>query len=52
MSLLSIGLDAVERGLVPDVVTRAAIRRLCEQRLRNSNLGSDNADGDLRVHNG
>lgn len=48
MSLLSFGLDAVERGLVPDVVTRAAIRRLCEQRLRDSNRGSDKADGDSR----
>lgn len=26
MNLLSFGLDAVERGLVPDMVTRAAIR--------------------------
>lgn len=34
MTLMSIGIDAVERGLVPDVITRIAIRRLCEQRLQ------------------
>jgi len=48
MSVLSFGLDAVERGLVPDLVTRAAIRRLCRQRLSDSNRGHDNADGDAR----
>jgi len=48
MSLLSVGLDAVERGLIPDVVTRAAIRRLCRQRLRDSHRGNDTADGELR----
>ncbi len=36
MSLLSLGIDAVERGLVPDWMARAVIRRLCGQRLRNS----------------
>lgn len=48
MSLLSFGLDAVERGLVPDVVTRVAIRRLCKQRMRDSNRGNDKADVDSR----
>lgn len=36
MSVLEIGIDAVERGLVPDPLTRLAIRRLCRQRLRES----------------
>ena len=31
---LAFGIDLVERGLVPDVITRAAIRRLCAQRAR------------------
>ncbi|MGD9633158.1 MAG: cyclopropane-fatty-acyl-phospholipid synthase family protein [Pirellulales bacterium] len=34
MSLVSIGIEAIERGLVPDRVTRLAIRRLCRRRLR------------------
>lgn len=33
MSLFSLGIAAVERGLVPDVLTRRAIRRLCVRRL-------------------
>ncbi|RLT03421.1 MAG: SAM-dependent methyltransferase, partial [Planctomycetota bacterium] len=44
MSLLSLSLDAVERGLIPDVLTRAAIRRLCEQRLRDCDRGNDVAN--------
>jgi len=39
MSFLQIGIEAVERGLVPDVVTRRAIRRLCRARLRESRNG-------------
>jgi len=35
MSLLSLGIDAIERGLVPDAIVRAAIRKLCAQRLRD-----------------
>ncbi|MBM3972057.1 MAG: class I SAM-dependent methyltransferase [Planctomycetes bacterium] len=35
MSLLSLGIDAIERGLVPDAIVRAAIRNLCAQRLRD-----------------
>ncbi len=34
MTLLSMGLEAVERGIVPDMFTRIAIRRLCFERLR------------------
>ncbi len=37
--MLQIGIDAVERGLVPDVLTRAAIRRLCRARLLKSDQG-------------
>jgi len=40
MSLVSVGIAAVERGWVPDVVTRAAIRRFCRARL-NEPAGSD-----------
>jgi cyclopropane-fatty-acyl-phospholipid synthase len=46
MSLMSIGIDAVERGLVPDAITRIAIRRLCEQRLRDCD--DDNELASLR----
>ncbi|MBI1349176.1 methyltransferase domain-containing protein [bacterium] len=31
---LQFGIDLVERGLVPDFITRAAIRRLCSERAR------------------
>lgn len=44
MSLLSLSLEAVERGLIPDALTRSAIRRLCEQRLRDSDRGNDIAN--------
>ncbi len=44
MSLLSLSLDAVERGLIPDVLTRTAIRRLCEQRLRDCDRGNEIAN--------
>jgi len=36
MSVLEFGIAAVERGLIPDMVTRMAIRRLCRERLRES----------------
>lgn len=39
MSILQIGIEAVERGLVPDVMTRQAIRRLCCERLNESRNG-------------
>lgn len=41
MSLLSLSLDAVERGLIPDAITRAAIRRLCKERLRDCDRGNE-----------
>ncbi len=44
MSLLSLSLEAVERGLIPDVLTRSAIRGLCEQRLRDCDRGNDIAN--------
>ncbi len=34
MSAFGFGIEAVELGLVPDVITRGAIRRLCVERLR------------------
>lgn len=36
MSILQLGIEAVERGIVPDALTRRAIRRMCDQRLRPS----------------
>jgi cyclopropane-fatty-acyl-phospholipid synthase len=44
MNLLSAGIDAVERGLIPDTITRVAIRRLCAQRLRDCEPGRENAN--------
>ena len=40
MSGLSLALEAVERGWIPDAITRSAIRRLCEQRLRDCDRGN------------
>lgn len=45
MSALELGLKAVERHLVPDAVTRLAIRRLCRERLRQSARVLQPADG-------
>lgn len=36
MNALALGIAAIERGLVPDILTRRAIRRLCWQRLRET----------------
>ena len=36
MTVLEIGIEAIERGLVPDALTRQAIRRLCSERLQAS----------------
>lgn len=45
MNLLPLGINAIERGLVPDWLTRLAIRRLCRSRLNQSstNRSSDRA---------
>lgn len=40
MNLLQLGIEAVERGWVPDAVTRAAVRRLCRRRLRDEILAA------------
>ena len=40
MNVLAVGVEAVERGLVPDAVTRLAIRRLCRGRLQEA-MGGD-----------
>lgn len=34
MTVVALGIAAIERGLVPDMLTRAGIRRLCRTRLR------------------
>ena len=39
MSILQLGIDAVERGIVPDILTRIAIRQLCRARQRESDEG-------------
>lgn len=39
MSVMSLGIEAVEQGFVPDAMTRMAIRRLCRERLRKPNIG-------------
>ena len=44
MSGLSLALEAVERGWIPDAITRAAICRLCEQRLHDCDRGNDIAN--------
>ena len=44
MSLFALGLGAVERGFVPDVLIRSAIQQLCEQRLRQSDRGNEIAN--------
>ena len=45
MNAIGLGIEAVERGLVPDLVTRRAIRRLCKGRLRDiSSAGSEASD--------
>lgn len=36
MNFTQLGIEAIEKGLVPDVLTRMAIRRLCRERLRKS----------------
>lgn len=50
MSILHLGVEAIERGLVPDAVLRWAIRRLCRQRLREENAppAVDNARSAFR----
>jgi cyclopropane-fatty-acyl-phospholipid synthase len=48
MSLVSVGIEAVERGLVPDRVTRVAIRRLCRERLQQSRTANGEAERAFR----
>ena len=42
MSLLRIGINALENGWMPDAITRVAIRRLCRQRLIQSQVAAEN----------
>jgi cyclopropane-fatty-acyl-phospholipid synthase len=41
MTFLQVGIDALERGLVPDALARRAIRALCRQRLSGLNDSGD-----------
>ena len=57
MNLLSIGIAAVEHSIVPDWLTRLAIRRLCRQRLLETEVASsqtsaDRADFLASLHDG
>ncbi len=47
MGLLGSGIELVERGFIPDSITRFAIRRLCRQRLSLAHIhrGSQTAGG-------
>jgi len=40
-------IDLIERGLVPDILTRAGIRRLCAQRLADESLGAADRQREL-----
>lgn len=48
MGMLSLGIEALERGLIPDPVTRSLIRRLCRQRLHHERARAARADPDVR----
>ena len=41
---MSIAIDLMERGLLPDSLVRFGIRRLCRQRLRDEDRGSPEAN--------
>lgn len=41
---LAIGIDAIERGWIPDPLTRIGIRRLCRDRLRQLRQGGCEAE--------
>lgn len=43
MTVLAWGIEAMERGLAPDALTRMAIRRLCRQRLRQVTCVTDHS---------
>ncbi|MFN0052311.1 MAG: SAM-dependent methyltransferase [Planctomycetales bacterium] len=47
MTFLELGIEAVERGIVPDVMARAAIRGLCRVRLRESRLDGVAREGSV-----
>lgn len=43
-SVLQIGYNLIDKGLIPDFILRPVIRALCRQRLREINLGSFEAN--------
>ncbi|HEV7280295.1 MAG TPA: cyclopropane-fatty-acyl-phospholipid synthase family protein [Pirellulaceae bacterium] len=50
MGLLAWGTEAVERGMVPDAVTRSAIRQLCSKRAEwNARRTVDEREADVRA---
>jgi cyclopropane-fatty-acyl-phospholipid synthase len=49
MNPLALVIDLAERGLVPDALIRAGIRRLCERRLRDVDADVDRFARDMRA---
>lgn len=49
MILERLGIEAVERGWVPDAVTRSAVRRLCRLRLEQERLAQADPESPRRV---
>jgi cyclopropane-fatty-acyl-phospholipid synthase len=49
MSITALGIQAIEQGLVPDAVTRMAIRRLCRERIRQSQHDSGDSTDSSRA---
>jgi cyclopropane-fatty-acyl-phospholipid synthase len=49
MSFTGIAIDLVERGFVPDALTRAGIRSLCNRRLNGNNLTDVDFRNQLRI---
>lgn len=48
MSVMSMALEAAERGWVPDAILRHGIRRLCGQRLREEDRGDCEANAEAQ----
>lgn len=48
MTMLALGIEAVERGMIPDALTRRAVRRLCARRLSERPGDGDNHHCDDR----
>jgi cyclopropane-fatty-acyl-phospholipid synthase len=49
MNFTQLGIEAIERGIVPDTVTRMAIRRLCRERVRELRQDRGDLNDSLRA---